>query len=207
MTSSPVGRTQWQCACRRIPWRSSCSPRLGAVSPAPSANRYGKLSSTRAEHVREELGEVVKVILDGGESQIGLESTIVSPSRGQNVRLLRPGGVTAAQIRQVVGELLIGANLESPRVPGGTPSHYAPTTPMAIVPSGEIDARRAPLCPGRRTPGHGTGFLTIAFEISQVRDVDQRRPSSLRSMGTICTRTLRTRSIVELPADSRAGCA
>ena len=123
---------------------------FGGGIAAPSANRYGKLSPTRAEHVREELGDVVKVILDGGECQIGLESTIVS-FEGQNVRLLRPGGVTAAQIRQVVGELLlIGPDQESPRVPGGTPSHYAPTTPMAIVPSGEIDAHAAALSEGGR---------------------------------------------------------
>jgi L-threonylcarbamoyladenylate synthase len=123
---------------------------FGGGIAAPSANRYGKLSPTRAEHVREELGDAVKVILDGGECQIGLESTIVS-FEGQNVRLLRPGGVTAAQIRQVVGELLIiGADLESPRVPGGTPSHYAPTTPMAIVPSGEIDAHAAAMSEGGR---------------------------------------------------------
>ncbi|MDB6087859.1 MAG: L-threonylcarbamoyladenylate synthase [Gammaproteobacteria bacterium] len=122
---------------------------FGGGIAAPSANRYGKLSPTRAEHVREELGDSVKVILDGGECQIGLESTIVS-FEGQNVRLLRPGGVTAAQIRQVVGELLVGANLESPRVPGGTPSHYAPTTPMAIVPAGEIDAHAAALSEGGR---------------------------------------------------------
>jgi L-threonylcarbamoyladenylate synthase len=123
---------------------------FGGGIAAPSANRYGKLSPTRAEHVREELGDAVKVILDGGECQIGLESTIVS-FEGQNVRLLRPGGITAAQIRQVVGELLIiGADLESPRVPGGTPSHYAPTTPMAIVPSGEIDAHAAAMSEGGR---------------------------------------------------------
>jgi L-threonylcarbamoyladenylate synthase len=122
---------------------------FGGGIAAPSANRYGKLSPTRAEHVREELGETVKVILDGGECQIGLESTIVS-FEGQAVRLLRPGAVTAAQIRQVVGELLIGADLQSPRVPGGTPSHYAPTTPMAIVPSGEVDAHAAALSEGGR---------------------------------------------------------
>jgi len=122
---------------------------FGGGIAAPSANRYGRLSPTRAEHVREELGESVKVILDGGECQIGLESTIVS-FEGQNVRLLRPGGITAAQIRQVVGELLVGADLGSPRVPGGTPSHYAPTTPMAIVPSGEVDAHAAALSEGGR---------------------------------------------------------
>ncbi|MGH8201798.1 MAG: Sua5 family C-terminal domain-containing protein, partial [Steroidobacteraceae bacterium] len=70
--------------------------------------------------------------------------------QGQSVRLLRPGAITAPQIRQVIGELLIGADVESPRVPGGASSHYAPTTPMTIVPSGEIDARAATLSEGGR---------------------------------------------------------
>src|SRR3982751_1097264 len=77
---------------------------FGGGIAAPSANRYGKLSPTRAEHVRDELGDAVKIILDGGECQIGLESTIVS-MEGANVRLLRPGAVTAGQIRTVIGEL------------------------------------------------------------------------------------------------------
>ncbi len=81
---------------------------FGGGIAAPSANRYGRLSPTRAEHVREELGDAVRIILDGGECQIGLESTIVVV-RGRSVRLLRPGSVTSAQIRQVVGEVLIGA--------------------------------------------------------------------------------------------------
>ena len=122
---------------------------FGGGIAAPSANRYGRLSPTRAEHVREELGEQIKVILDGGECQIGLESTIIA-FQGQSVRLLRPGAITAPQIRQVIGELLVGADVESPRVPGGGSSHYAPTTPMTIVPSGEIDARAAALSEGGR---------------------------------------------------------
>jgi L-threonylcarbamoyladenylate synthase len=60
---------------------------------------------------------------------------------GGGVRLLRPGSVTATQLRQVVGELVSGADSLSPRVPGSTPTHYAPTTPMTIVPAGEIDAQ------------------------------------------------------------------
>ena len=115
---------------------------FGGGIAAPSANRYGRLSPTRAEHVREELGDAVRLLLDGGECQIGLESTIVV-LRWPTVRLLRPGGVTAGQIREVVGELAAGAALESPRVPGAMPSHYAPATPMAIVPAGEIDAQAA----------------------------------------------------------------
>jgi len=114
---------------------------FGGGIAAPSANRFGRLSPTRAEHVREEFGDTVRVILDGGECQIGLESTIVS-FEGPVVRLLRPGAVTAAQIRHVVGEeLLLGADVASPRVPGSRPTHYAPSTPMTIVPSGEIDAQ------------------------------------------------------------------
>ena len=113
---------------------------FGGGIAAPSANRYGRLSPTRAEHMREELGDAVRLVLDGGECQLGLESTIVA-FEGASARLLRPGSVTAAQIRAVVGELAIGATRESPRVPGGTPSHYAPVTPMTIVPAGEIDAQ------------------------------------------------------------------
>jgi L-threonylcarbamoyladenylate synthase len=122
---------------------------FGGGIAAPSANRYGRLSPTRAEHVRDELGESVRIILDGGECQIGLESTIVA-CEGANVRLLRPGAVTAAQLRSVVGELIVGADLQSPRVPGSSPSHYAPSTPMVIVPSGEIDAQAAAHSSGGR---------------------------------------------------------
>jgi L-threonylcarbamoyladenylate synthase len=113
---------------------------FGGGIAAPSANRYGRLSPTRAEHVREELGDAVRLVLDGGECQLGLESTIVA-FEDASVRLLRPGSVTAGQIRAVVGELAIGAGHESPRVPGGGESHYAPATPVTIVPAGEIDAQ------------------------------------------------------------------
>ena len=122
---------------------------FGGGIAAPSANRYGRLSPTRAEHVRDELGDAVKVILDGGESQIGLESTIIA-FEGESVRLLRPGAVTAGQIRLVVTDLQVGAALDSPRVPGSAASHYAPTTPMSIVPAGEIDAHAGAASEGGR---------------------------------------------------------
>ena len=81
---------------------------FGGGIAAPSANRFGRLSATRAEHVQDEFGDAVKVILDGGECQLGLESTIVSCLDGQ-VRLLRPGSITLGKLRAVVGEVLIGA--------------------------------------------------------------------------------------------------
>jgi L-threonylcarbamoyladenylate synthase len=106
---------------------------FGGGIAAPSANRFGRLSPTRAEHVRDELSDAVRVVLDGGESHIGLESTIVS-CQGDQVRLLRPGAVTASQLREIAPELIIGADAQSSRVPGSLPGHYAPTTPMSIVP-------------------------------------------------------------------------
>lgn len=120
---------------------------FGGGIAAPSANRYGRLSPTRAEHVREELGDRVRIVLDGGESQVGLESTIVSCD-GTTVRLLRPGAVTATQIRSVVSELMVGATRDSPRVPGSHAAHYAPTTPMSIVPAGDIDHRASMMSEG-----------------------------------------------------------
>jgi L-threonylcarbamoyladenylate synthase len=122
---------------------------FGGGIAAPSANRYGRLSPTRPEHVRDELGDAVRVVLDGGECQIGLESTIVA-CEGTRVRLLRPGAVTASQLLETLGDLAIGADAQSPRVPGSTPAHYAPITPMAIVPAGEIDAQAAAFSQGGR---------------------------------------------------------
>ncbi len=121
----------------------------GAIA-APSANRYGRLSPTRAEHVREELGDAVKVVLDGGDCPIGLESTIVAFQYG-GARVLRPGRITAGEIRAIIGELGMGADPTSPRVPGSTAAHYAPLTPLSIVPAEQIDARSATLAGlGRR---------------------------------------------------------
>lgn len=111
---------------------------FGGGIAAPSANRYGRLSATRAEHVQDEFGDAVKIILDGGECQLGLESTIVS-CIGE-VRLLRPGSITLGQLRGVVGEVLIGGDNAAPRVPGSSAAHYAPGTPLTIVPGGELDA-------------------------------------------------------------------
>lgn len=120
---------------------------FGGGIAAPSANRYGRLSATRAEHVEDEFGHAVKVILDGGESQLGLESTIVSCLDGE-VRLLRPGAITLSQLREAVGNVSIGPGRSSPRVPGSTAAHYAPSTPLTIVPGGELDALAESLSEG-----------------------------------------------------------
>src|SRR5436305_1506006 len=94
----------------------------GAIA-APSANRFGHVSPTTADHVRDEFGAAVP-ILDGGACEVGLESTIVDLSRGRPV-LLRPGGISRAQIEAVLGEALRDRDADAPRASGTLAAHYA----------------------------------------------------------------------------------
>lgn len=103
---------------------------FGRGIAAPSANRYGRISPTRASDVREELGRRVALVLDGGECDVGLESTIVACLDG-GVALLRPGAVSRSQIEDVVGRVSDPA-ANAPRAPGRQRSHYAPRTPLSV---------------------------------------------------------------------------
>lgn len=99
---------------------------------APSANRFGRISATRAEHVRAEMGDAVDYILDGGPTEVGVESTIIDLT-GERPVLLRPGGITPARIAAVLGAPPDEPHMDSPRASGTLPSHYAPHTPLEIV--------------------------------------------------------------------------
>ncbi|CAG0930841.1 MAG: threonylcarbamoyl-AMP synthase [Rhodocyclaceae bacterium] len=126
---------------------------------APSANRFGRISPTTAAHVREELGERVPLVLDGGACPVGIESTILDLSRGAPV-LLRPGAIGAADIARVLGRApetapLAGAprgnGSETPRVSGSLDAHYAPRTPLQLVSSdGLLFALRNALVAGEK---------------------------------------------------------
>jgi L-threonylcarbamoyladenylate synthase len=106
---------------------------------APSANRFGRISPTEARHVREELGDSVPLVLDGGRCLVGIESTILDLTRGdsQPPRLLRPGRVTPEQIAAVIGVLpetpTLAGDDGAPRVSGSLAAHYAPRTPLRMV--------------------------------------------------------------------------
>jgi L-threonylcarbamoyladenylate synthase len=115
---------------------------FGGGIAAPSANRFGRVSPTRAEHVRAELGGEVYV-LDGGPCEVGLESTILDLS-GEAPRLLRPGGITAAALEAVLGKKLAAGRRDAPRAPGTHASHYAPRTPVVLV-SGALEDELAKL--------------------------------------------------------------
>jgi len=105
---------------------------FGGGIAAPSANRYGRVSATTAEHVRAEFGSTVDCVLDGGACPVGIESTIVDVS-GARPALLRPGSITAADIEALVGAPLAPAGPTSPRAPGTLPKHYAPQTPLMLL--------------------------------------------------------------------------
>ena len=113
---------------------------------APSANRFGRISPTDAAHVREELGDAVALVLDGGPCAVGIESTILDLSRDdQPPRLLRPGHITPEQIESVIGVLpelpsSMQGDSAAPRVSGSLDAHYAPLTPMRVVPSRDVSA-------------------------------------------------------------------
>lgn len=102
---------------------------FGGGVAAPSANRFGRVSSTTAAHVREEFGDAVACVLDGGATDIGIESTIVDCSGAAPV-LLRPGGITPQQLEAALGTPLAAPRAGAPRAPGMLEKHYAPRTPL-----------------------------------------------------------------------------
>ena len=105
---------------------------FGSGIAAPSANKFGRLSPTSAEHVRQELGSAVDLVLDGGDCEVGIESTIVDLTR-ETPAILRPGRISAQQIGDALLAQLGEQGIDRPRVPGSLASHYAPRLPMKLV--------------------------------------------------------------------------
>ena len=130
---------------------------------APSANKFGQVSPTTADHVRSgfpELGPDQLMILDGGPAQVGIESTILDLSRignGTPPVLLRPGHISPHDIADVIGIMpLQQAGTDAPRVSGSLKAHYAPHTPLQRVSRAELDAM---LC----QPADTTRRVVLAF--------------------------------------------
>ena len=109
---------------------------FGGGVAAPSANRFGRVSPTTAAHVREDLGNDVDLVLDGGPTEVGIESTIVDVSGG-SASVLRPGRISKAELEKHVALEEKGAS--APRHSGGLERHYAPRTPALLVPTHALD--------------------------------------------------------------------
>ena len=110
---------------------------FGGGVAAPSANLFGNVSATTAAHVLEEME--ADLVLDGGASEVGIESTIVDVSSSTLV-LLRPGGISKQQIQELLKTKIQNRQAGSPRHSGGLERHYAPRTPAFLVPPHEFDA-------------------------------------------------------------------
>lgn len=98
---------------------------------APSANRFGRISPTRAAHVIEEFGDAL-LVLDGGDCEVGIESSIVDCSRGHPV-LLRPGVLTRRQLEAAAGQPLADRDEAAPRASGTLEAHYAPRAKLRLM--------------------------------------------------------------------------
>jgi L-threonylcarbamoyladenylate synthase len=112
---------------------------FGSGVAAPSANRFGRISPTTALAVQEELGAVVEIVLDGGQCDVGVESTIVDVTGDMPV-ILRPGMITAAQIEKVLQRMVAAEKVNAPRVSGSLESHYAPETQTILVRPEDLQA-------------------------------------------------------------------
>jgi len=121
----------------------------GTPIAAPSANRFGYISPTKAAHVLEQLGDRVDMIIDGGSCSVGVESTIIRLTDERNL-ILRHGGIPAEEIEAVIGPVVVAAEpAAAPEAPGRLPSHYSPSIPVHLADSiREIDFTRP-----------GAGFL------------------------------------------------
>jgi len=104
---------------------------------APSANRFGRISATNARHVAEEFGDAVAMVLDGGSSRHGIESTIVDLTSGEPA-LLRPGAITVEALGRVLGAAPRLPSSQSPRASGTLASHYAPQTAARLIAPHEL---------------------------------------------------------------------
>ncbi|MEZ0110183.1 L-threonylcarbamoyladenylate synthase [Catenulispora sp. EB89] len=138
---------------------------FGGGIAAPSANRFGSVSPTTAEHVRAELGDAVDFVLDGGPCEVGVESTIVDAT-GDTLSILRPGGVTRESLEAALGSPLSVPEASPVRVPGQHPSHYAPRAKVVLVRPDEVvaEAGRA------QDEGYQVGvFLPPAFADAPVK--------------------------------------
>ncbi len=123
----------------------------GVPLAAPSANRSGKPSPTTAQHVMRDLSGLIPMILDGGECDVGLESTVIDLT-GDVPTLLRPGGITLRELREALGNVAVNPKIleevsynEQVASPGMKYKHYAPSAPVVIV-DGEALAFRDYVC-------------------------------------------------------------
>ncbi|CAD7056568.1 threonylcarbamoyl-AMP synthase [Pseudorhizobium halotolerans] len=156
----------------RVPvgFAGSVIRRLGRPLAAPSANTSGKVSPTSAQHVAEDLGEKLALIIDGGAAPVGVESTILCVE-GNTVRLLRPGGVSAEQIEAVTRLPIVRQEAPTATIeaPGMLASHYAPGAPVRLN-AVAVGPDEALICFGNQEVA-GQNEAAALFDLSPAGDL------------------------------------
>jgi len=99
---------------------------------APSANLFGRLSSTEAKHVEQQIGDKIELIIDGGKCPVGIESTVIDLTTEKNI-ILRPGGIPVEEIEKIIGKTEVIKKTNKISSPGQLPFHYSPKTPLKIL--------------------------------------------------------------------------
>jgi L-threonylcarbamoyladenylate synthase len=125
---------------------------FGGGVAAPSANRFGKVSPTTAAHVRDDLGDDVALVLDGGACRVGIESTIVDVT-GSEPAILRVGGVSQVQIEETIGRTCVLRTSGQTAAPGTLASHYAPAAAVEILDVANVTGRAEELVAAGRHVG------------------------------------------------------
>jgi L-threonylcarbamoyladenylate synthase len=135
----------------------------GVPIAAPSANMFGGLSPTTAQHVREGLGDRVAMVLDGGRTTVGIESTVLSLA-GSHAVLLRPGMVTQQEIEAVIGPIQVrGPGTEGPHSsPGLHARHYSPKTPLLLIEPGQVPTGGRGIC--IQMPSEPREYAAVLYE-------------------------------------------
>jgi L-threonylcarbamoyladenylate synthase len=139
----------------------------GVPIAAPSANRFTGLSPTTAEHVREGLAGQAEFILDGGPSQVGIESTVLSLAT-HPPQLLRPGMVSQPEIESLIGPVALAGRVENGAhlSPGMHPRHYCPKTPLVVVKEGTPlpTGRGVTLTRGLNMPKDAAAYAAVLYD-------------------------------------------
>ncbi len=155
----------------------------GVPIAAPSANRFTELSPTTARHVRETLGDRVSMVLDGGRTTIGIESTVLSLV-GPDAVLLRPGMVSRSDLEAIIGPVRVSKSAESTahRAPGMHRRHYSPRTPLVLVEGGILPTgrgvylwfhRQADAVRSVKMPDDPHAYASILYEKLHEADAEQ----------------------------------
>jgi L-threonylcarbamoyladenylate synthase len=141
----------------------------GVPIAAPSANRFTELSPTTAQHVRDGLGDRIAMVLDGGRTTVGIESTVLSVV-GPDAVLLRPGMVTKAEIEAVIGPVqMLGPVAEGAHAsPGLHARHYSPKTPLILVEPGGLPPTGRGIC--LQMPDDPRAYAAVFYE--RLHDAD-----------------------------------